>query len=112
MTTMMQHAQCTAEIEYDAETESFYGRTVNVRPGGFDFWGSSVDELKREFAASAEAFEDVTRESGVQFQIVTPPTVLGRAARAMGRARSPAKATAARINGARGGRPRTRRAAE
>jgi len=58
-----------AEVELEPETNRWYGRTVNVRPGGFDFWGRSLAELRQEFAASAEVFEQVSEEAGIEFRI-------------------------------------------
>jgi hypothetical protein len=103
---MMQHGRYLAAIEYDPEEESFYGRTVNVSPGGFDFWGSSVEELRREFAASADVFEEVTREKGISAEVAEPPSPASVAASALGRRRSPAKTASSRANGLKGGRPR------
>jgi hypothetical protein len=103
---MMQHGRYVATIEYDPDTESFYGQTVNVGRGGFDFWGTSVDELRREFAESARVFEEVLAEQGQVAEFVETPGPRSRAGRALGRASSPAKAAAARANGRKGGRPR------
>jgi predicted HicB family RNase H-like nuclease len=104
---MMKHAQYVAAIEYDPESDTFYGRTVNVEPGGFDFWGSSVEELHREFAASAQVFEEVAAEHGAAFTVrPIRATAASAAARKLGQAKSSAKTAAARANGAKGGRPR------
>ena len=109
---MMQHGRYLATIEYDPDEESFYGRTVNVSPGGFDFWGSSVEELRREFAASAEVFDEVTREKGISVDVAESPNPGSIAASALGRRRSPAKTAASRANGLKGGRPRAEPSAE
>lgn len=109
---MMQHGQYLAAIEYDPDEESFYGRTVNVSPGGFDFWGSSVEELRREFAASAEVFEEVTREKGLRPEVAENPNPASIAASALGRSRSRAKTASSRANGLKGGRPRAEPSAE
>lgn len=102
----MQHGRYVANIEYDPDTESFYGQAVNVRHGGFDFWGESVEELRREFATSAQVFEEVLAEKGEVVEFVDAPAPHAAAARALGRVKSPAKAAAARANGRKGGRPR------
>jgi len=44
-----------AQVEYDAESDSFHGRVLNVRDV-ITFEGRSVAELKREFAASVEDY--------------------------------------------------------
>ena len=103
---MMKHGRYVAVIEYDAEEDSFYGRVVNVSPGHFDFWGSSVEELHREFAESARQFEEFSAEQGVPFEVTQPPSAASLAASAMGRRTSSAKAAAVRENGKKGGRPR------
>ena len=68
---MMRHGPYVAEIEFDEDEGLFHGRSMNVQPGGFDFWGSSVDELRREFAASAKMHEEFCREQGLQL-VVSP----------------------------------------
>lgn len=102
---MMRHGKYFAEIEYDDERESFCGRAVNVLSGGFDFWGSSVDELRREFATSARIFEEVCAEEGIEIELTDAPKSASRAAAALGRRKSTVKAASARANGRMGGRP-------
>lgn len=103
---MMKHGRYVASIEYDPDAESFYGHTVNLRAGGFDFWGESVEELRREFAVSAQVFEEFVAERGIKVEFVEAPAPQTAAARALGRVKSPAKTAAARANGRKGGRPR------
>ncbi len=103
---MMKYGRYLAEISYEPDQDSFYGRMVNVERGGFDFWGSSVEELRREFAVSAEVFEEFMAEKEIAFEVTDPPETKSQAARTLGRATSPAKAAAARKNGRKGGRPR------
>jgi predicted HicB family RNase H-like nuclease len=102
---MMRHGKYFAEIEYDDERGSFYGRAVNVLTGGFDFWGSSVEELRREFATSARVFEEVCAEEGIEIEVTDAPKSASRAAAALGRRKSTIKAETARANGRMGGRP-------
>ncbi|MBA2573124.1 MAG: type II toxin-antitoxin system HicB family antitoxin [Gemmatimonadetes bacterium] len=68
----MQHGQYWAEITYEPDAEMFHGRTMNVMHGGFDFWGSSVEELRREFATSAQVFEEFCKEEGLDPLVVQP----------------------------------------
>lgn len=68
---MMRYGPYLAEIEFDEDEGLLHGRSVNVRPGGFDFWGSSVGELRREFAASARMHEEFCREQGIEL-VVSP----------------------------------------
>jgi predicted HicB family RNase H-like nuclease len=103
---MMRYGPYAAEIEFDPDTQSLYGSTVNVVPGGFDFWGTSVDELRREFAASADEFEKACSEHGIRYAVTEVPSSATLAARALARVPSEEKAAASRVNGAKGGRPR------
>jgi predicted HicB family RNase H-like nuclease len=68
---MMRHERYLAEIEFDEDEGLFHGRSINVHPGGFDFWGSTVEELRREFAASARAHEEFCHEQGIEI-VVSP----------------------------------------
>jgi hypothetical protein len=103
---MMKIGRYLAEIEYDPDVDSFYGRSVNIRAGFFDFWGSSVAELRREGEKSARDLERFSRENGRTLELTdSVPTPASRAARDMGRRKSPVKALTARENGRRGGRP-------
>lgn len=61
---MMQHGPYAAVIELDEEEASFHGRVVNLARDGFDFWRRDVEELRREFATSAQVYEEVCREQG------------------------------------------------
>jgi predicted HicB family RNase H-like nuclease len=52
-----------AKIEYDEETDQFRGEILGIS-GGADFYGSSPDELRREFKKSLEVFLEVCKEQG------------------------------------------------
>jgi predicted HicB family RNase H-like nuclease len=54
-----------AKIEYDEETDLFRGEIPGIS-GGADFYGSSPDELRREFKKSLEVFLDVCKEQGIE----------------------------------------------
>ncbi len=54
-----------AKIEFDEETDQFRGEILGLS-GGADFYGSSPDELRREFKKSLEVFLDVCKEQGIE----------------------------------------------
>jgi predicted HicB family RNase H-like nuclease len=54
-----------AKIEYDEETDQFRGEILGLS-GGADFYGSSPDELRREFQKSLEVFLEVCKEQGIE----------------------------------------------
>jgi predicted HicB family RNase H-like nuclease len=54
-----------ARIEYDEETDQFRGEIVGLS-GGADFYGSSPDELRREFRKSLDVFLQVCKEQGIE----------------------------------------------
>ena len=54
-----------AKIEYDEETDQFRGEILGIS-GGADFYGSSPDELRREFQKSLEVFLEVCKEQGIE----------------------------------------------
>jgi predicted HicB family RNase H-like nuclease len=53
-----------ARIEYDDETDQFRGEILGLS-GGADFYGSSPEELRREFKKSLDVFLDVCKEQGI-----------------------------------------------
>ena len=53
-----------AKTEYDEETDQFRGEILGIS-GGADFYGSSPDELRREFQKSLEVFLEVCKERGI-----------------------------------------------
>jgi predicted HicB family RNase H-like nuclease len=54
-----------ARIEYDEETDQFRGEILGLS-GGADFYGSSPEELRREFKKSLDVFLDVCKEQGIE----------------------------------------------
>jgi predicted HicB family RNase H-like nuclease len=54
-----------AKIEYNEETDQFLGEILGIS-GGADFYGSSPDELRREFRKSLEVFLEVCKEQGIE----------------------------------------------
>jgi predicted HicB family RNase H-like nuclease len=55
-----------AKIEYDEETDQFRGEILGISGGAADFYGSSPDELRREFKKSLEVFLEVCKEQGIE----------------------------------------------
>ena len=54
-----------AKIDYDEETDRFRGEILGLS-GGADFYGSSPEELRREFKKSLEVFLEVCKEQGIE----------------------------------------------
>jgi predicted HicB family RNase H-like nuclease len=54
-----------AKIEYDEETDQFRGEILGIS-GAAEFYGSSPDELRREFKKSLEVFLEVCKEQGIE----------------------------------------------
>ena len=54
-----------ARIEYDEETNQFRGEILGLS-GGADFYGSSSEELRREFKKSLDVFLEVCKEQGIE----------------------------------------------
>ncbi len=52
-------------IDYDEEMNKFRGEILGLF-GGADFYGSSPEELRREFKKSLEVFLEVCREKGTE----------------------------------------------
>lgn len=88
----MQHGPYVATLEYDEDEHSFHGRVVNLARDGFDFWGRDVDELRAEFAASADVYESFCRERGKEPEKPFSGTFLVRATPDLHRAVSVAAA--------------------
>ena len=54
-----------AKIDYDEETDQFRGEILGLS-GGADFYGSSPEELRREFKKSLDVFLEVCKEQGIE----------------------------------------------
>ena len=54
-----------AVLEYDKDNKSFVGRAVNTSDV-ITFYGKSVDELQRNFAASVEAHLALCTQQGIE----------------------------------------------
>jgi predicted HicB family RNase H-like nuclease len=54
-----------AKIDYDEETDQFRGEILGLS-GGADFYGSSPEELRREFKKSLDIFLEVCKEQGIE----------------------------------------------
>jgi predicted HicB family RNase H-like nuclease len=54
-----------AKIEYDEETDQFRWEIIGLS-GEADFYGSSLDELRREFIKSLDVFLEVCKEQGIE----------------------------------------------
>ena len=54
-----------AKIDYDEQTDQFRGEILGLS-GGADFYGSSPEELRREFKKSLDVFLEVCKEQGIK----------------------------------------------
>ncbi len=54
-----------AKIDYNGETDQFRGEILGLS-GGADFYGSSPEELRREFKKSLDVFLEVCKEQGIE----------------------------------------------
>jgi len=54
-----------AKIDYDEEMDQFRGEILGLS-GGADFYGSSPEELRREFKKSLQVFLAVCKEQGIE----------------------------------------------
>ena len=54
-----------AKIDYDEETDQFRGEILGLS-GGADIYGSSPEELRREFKKSLDIFLEVCKEQGIK----------------------------------------------
>ena len=62
---LMKHGKFLARVNYDKDLGMFHGRVINTR-SVITFYGSSVEELEREFAASIDVFVDFCAEKGIE----------------------------------------------
>lgn len=61
----MKHQGYLASIRYSAETDSFHGRVENLPPGDTVLIeGTSVPELRADFAAQIDLYEEKARMAG------------------------------------------------
>ena len=71
-----------AKIDDDEETDQFRGEILGLS-GGANFYGSSAEELRREFKKSLEVFLEVCKEQGIEprrhdegkFNLRIPPEI-------------------------------------
>ena len=61
----MEYKGYAAVIEYDADSDSFFGNVVNLS-SPVTFYGKTTEELRREFAASVETWLAVCKERGME----------------------------------------------
>jgi predicted HicB family RNase H-like nuclease len=54
-----------AKIDYDEELDQFRGEILGLS-GGADFYGSSAEELRREFKKSLDVLLEVCKEQGIE----------------------------------------------
>ena len=65
MATKMKHGNYVATIDYDADLGKFFGEVINISDV-VTFYGSSVAELRREFARSINAHLAYCKKKGIQ----------------------------------------------
>jgi predicted HicB family RNase H-like nuclease len=63
--TLMHHGEYVARVTYDEAIGSFFGEVINTADV-ITFYGRSVEELRREMAASIEAHLEACRVKGVE----------------------------------------------
>ena len=54
-----------ANIDYDEEMNQFRGEILGLS-GGADFYGSSAEELRREFKKSVDVLLEICKEQGIE----------------------------------------------
>jgi predicted HicB family RNase H-like nuclease len=87
--TLIRHGDHVARVTYDETIDSFFGEVVNTSDV-ITFYGRSIDELRREMAASIEAHLEACRARGVapsrpysgRFNVRLPPDAHARVAAA------------------------------
>jgi len=62
--TTMTFGDYVANIDFDQETKQFHGRVANIR-SVINFFGSSVEELQKEFERSMQVYLDLCKERGI-----------------------------------------------
>jgi predicted HicB family RNase H-like nuclease len=63
--TLMRHDDYVARVTYDEEIDSFFGEVINTSDV-ITFYGSSVEELKREMATSIEVHLEACSAKGIE----------------------------------------------
>lgn len=63
LNNMLRYGGYIAEIGYDDSADSFHGRVIGMRDV-IDFYGRTPEELRKEFAASIEAYLSWCEEEG------------------------------------------------
>lgn len=63
--TTMRHGEYIAKVDYEEDSGLFHGRVANIRDV-VNFYGSSADELLREFRSSIDAYLEVCEEEGIE----------------------------------------------
>ncbi len=61
---MIEYKGYHGAVEFDPELDKFHGRLVNTR-SVISFYGSSVEELREEMAASVDTYLEVCEEKGI-----------------------------------------------
>lgn len=82
---MMEYKGYLVTIEYDDEAQVFHGEVVNTR-AVITFQGTSVEELRREMAASIDVYLEWCAERGREPEKPYSGTLLVRATPALHRA--------------------------
>jgi predicted HicB family RNase H-like nuclease len=75
---MIEYKGYIGVFEYDPEEEEFHGRIVNLQRDGATFVGRSVEELKREMAASVDELIAFCEEQGIEPEKPFPFSELDR----------------------------------
>ena len=65
--TTMRYGDYIAKIDYEEDSKLFHGRVLNLRDV-VNFYGSSGEDLEREFRESIEAYLEVCAEEGIEPQ--------------------------------------------
>ncbi len=61
---MIEYKGYHGAVDFDPEMDKFHGRVVNTR-SVISFYGSSVEELREEMAASVDSYLEVCEEKGI-----------------------------------------------
>ncbi len=61
---MIEYKAYHGAVAFDPELDKFHGRVVNTRTV-ISFYGSSVEQLREEMAASVDTYLEVCEEEGI-----------------------------------------------